>query len=550
MTRSLPSVLLVVVLVGGAFACAPNDAPTITTHSTVLPLTGPCPLDGAGSEFTQEASSLRLTVAGEDIVVPLSVEGDVGALSVEEVPVGANRVVGLFGLVGSAPLWRGVTRGVTVERDVPAAVDVLMTRIGDVTCSRGGDADKRAFHTATVLDDGTILVIGGAKSSVQSSICAGCRQLEGTTSASLYDPRTGSFSPVGPLTAARMFHTATRLADGRVVVVGGAARGLVFPDPTTHPFPLIPQGPVAAIEVYDPSDKTFKSVATDPAGGRSFAAATRTLNDEVIITGGILEGLAARNDLSNALSSTTICGGEALSCRAGQAMLSRRAGHAAFTLEPDGIFIVGGSIDREGQGFQVEALRTGAGFEYLAVTSMSIERNFFFAATSQYVPFRLLVAGGLVRDAAGNFSLARNASGKGPVVVLDMSIGQSGGIVTGEPPNAEPMGTQAPRWYGAAAALPDETRAILAGGYSDLALKPSGQLEKYDQTTLLVEPLFVGGAARSLRQPRGALVAAANGDGSIVFTGGDAIDEAGAVVGPLSTAEIFGDPVTPPGVAE
>lgn len=546
MTRSLP-VLFLGVVIGG---CAPPGDASFAAHSTILPLEGPCPLDGAGGEFTAEATSLRLTVAGEDIPIPVTAEGDVGEISVEAVPVGANRVVGLFGLVGAAPLWRGVTRGVAVDRDAPALVDVLMTRVGDVTCSRGGDADKRAFHTATVLDDGTILVVGGAKAaSPADAICVGCRRLEATSSASIYNPRNGSFSSVGPLTSARMFHTATRMADGRVIVAGGASGGLMFAATGTHPFPLIPQGAVATIEVFDPAEKTFKSVTSDPQGGRSFAAATRTLNDELIITGGVLEGIIARNDLSNALSSTTICGGSALACRQGPPMGSRRAGHAAFTLEPDGIFIIGGSIDRDGTGFQVEALRTGAGFEYLDVQSMSVDRNLFFAATTQYVPFRLLSAGGLVRAQDGTFSLARTSDGGGPVIILDMSIGASGGIVTGQPPNPAPMQTQSPRWYGTVAPLPDETRAIIAGGYSDLTFTPSNQLEKYEQTTLLVEPLFVQGAARKLRQPRGALVAAANGDGSVVFTGGDSIDDA-SVRGPLQTAEIFGDPVTPPGVAE
>jgi hypothetical protein len=528
-------------------ACVP-PGPAVAVHSAIVPLLGPCPLDAsAGSEFTAEATSLRLTVSGDGITAPLANEGNVGELSIESVPVGVDRVVGLFGLVGTAPLWRGVARGVTVERDVPTAIDVLMTRVGDITCSRGADADKRAFHTATVLDDGSILVIGGAKTSTsQSAICADCRRLEGTTSASIYDPRTGSFSSTGPLAFPRLFHTATKLSDGRVVVIGGARSALVH-TADAHPFPILPTDPVNAVEVFDPGSKTFANVAVDPVAPRVFAAATRTLDDEVMVTGGIPFNLP-RNDLSNALASTTICGGAALACRAGPEMNSRRAGHVAFTLEPDGIFVMGGSIESGAGQFQVEALRNGAAFEYLEVQSMGTDRNVFFAATTQYVPFRLLSAGGLHRSADGTFELARTAAGGGPVIVLDMSIGAFGGIVTGEPPNPAAMATQSARFFGAAAALPGGTRAIIAGGFSDLGFTPSAELEKYEQATLLVEPLVVQAQPRVLHQARGGLVAAQNGDGAVVFFGGETPDIAGRV--PLETAEIFSDPITPPGVAE
>jgi len=40
--------------------------------------------------------------------------------------------------------------------------------------------------------------------------------------AELYQPATGTFVPAGVLVQGRFWHTATTLADGRIVIIGGA----------------------------------------------------------------------------------------------------------------------------------------------------------------------------------------------------------------------------------------------------------------------------------------------------------------------------------------
>ena len=57
-------------------------------------------------------------------------------------------------------------------------------------------------------------------------------------SAEVWDPVTASFGPAGSLVEARIFHTATLLPDGRVLVVGGIAE----------------DDRLASAEVWDPSD--------------------------------------------------------------------------------------------------------------------------------------------------------------------------------------------------------------------------------------------------------------------------------------------------------
>lgn len=74
----------------------------------------------------------------------------------------------------------------------------------------------RRSHTATLLPDGRVLVVGGL-------VCCSQNSETYTATAELFDPRTGAFRPTGSLRVARAFHQATLLPDGRVLVTGGFA---------------------------------------------------------------------------------------------------------------------------------------------------------------------------------------------------------------------------------------------------------------------------------------------------------------------------------------
>jgi hypothetical protein len=79
--------------------------------------------------------------------------------------------------------------------------------------SAGNMAEGRQQHTATLLGDGRVLIVGGYWSDGKN-----WRVL---ASAEMYDPATGSFDTVGSIGTPREDHIANRLADGRVVIVGG-----------------------------------------------------------------------------------------------------------------------------------------------------------------------------------------------------------------------------------------------------------------------------------------------------------------------------------------
>ena len=131
-----------------------------------------------------------------------------------------------------------------------------------MSCARNSSLEKRVFHTATQLDDGTVLVVGGAKRMVDASVTCGtgCKEAAATESVSVYDPKTGQFTAVGPMTTPRMFHTAVKLSDGRVVVSGGT-RSALFHKPAAQAqfqFPIEPTGPPEVMLFSDPSGVTVR----------------------------------------------------------------------------------------------------------------------------------------------------------------------------------------------------------------------------------------------------------------------------------------------------
>jgi hypothetical protein len=123
----------------------------------------------------------------------------------------------------------------------------------------------RESHTATLLADGRVLIIGGHSGRRQ--------EMEVYASAELFDPRTRRFEAAGKLGIARHKHDALRLADGRVLVIGGADR-----TDRIH---------YATTEVYSPTVGTF---ARGPAmaNRRYKIAATSILlpSGDVLVTAG------------------------------------------------------------------------------------------------------------------------------------------------------------------------------------------------------------------------------------------------------------------------
>ncbi|CAF1189210.1 unnamed protein product [Rotaria sordida] len=72
----------------------------------------------------------------------------------------------------------------------------------------------RRKHTASILLDGKVLVFGGYNTVSDTDIVE-------KNPAGLYDPLSGNWTNVGNISALRWAHTASLLLDGKVLVVGG-----------------------------------------------------------------------------------------------------------------------------------------------------------------------------------------------------------------------------------------------------------------------------------------------------------------------------------------
>ena len=179
----------------------------------------------------------------------------------------------------------------------------------------GSMASRRVYHTATLLDSGQVLVAGGE-----------FKGHYGLNTAELYNANTGAFSSTGTLNTGRERHTATLLHNGEVLIVGG--QYVQFSTSGSQYICL------ASAELYDPN--TGKSADTGSLKTARCANFTATLLDDgtVLVVGGYNSGgIVAGAELYNPSTGTfTSVGSPQVS----------RAAHAAALLPNGDVLIAGG----------------------------------------------------------------------------------------------------------------------------------------------------------------------------------------------------------------
>jgi large repetitive protein len=127
-------------------------------------------------------------------------------------------------LVGGSPSWPP-TAAVATSAELYDPATNTFSATGSMAFARRGG------HAATLLSDGRVLVTGGDDVNVQSA--------PGRVEAEIYDPNTGRFAPTGPMTMARTSQAAVLLSNGKVLVAGGqnlAGNTAELYDPVTGTF--------------------------------------------------------------------------------------------------------------------------------------------------------------------------------------------------------------------------------------------------------------------------------------------------------------------------
>jgi hypothetical protein len=164
----------------------------------------------------------------------------------------------------------------------------------------------RTGHTATLLPTGKVLVAGGDEFGGPGGIIS--------RTAELYDPATDSWSTTGNLNIARRGHTATLLQNGKVLVAGGvngnaALNSAELYDPATgawnitgnlngfydgHTTTLLHNGKVLVVlgktaELYDPTTGTWHRTGDLNTAHSGLHTATLLSDGQVLVTGGFVD---------------------------------------------------------------------------------------------------------------------------------------------------------------------------------------------------------------------------------------------------------------------
>jgi hypothetical protein len=335
---------------------ASGNVSTCTTTVTVADTQGPVITLNGDADLSVKCSSSAVFV-------------DPGASAVDQCEGSVS-----VGVSGSVDLTTPGSYTLTYGAGDSAGRSSLAVRVVTVVegpeCSGGHEAGwaltgsmwaDRLLHTATLLPNGKVLVAGAFNRSTE-----------------LYDVGSGTFSRTGDTRVARRYHVMEQLADGRVLIAGGAQN---------------PMGPVSA-EVYDSATGVWTATG-NMVTPRGHAASVRLANGKVLVMGGVD---AAGSVLSSSELYDPATGSWSLSGFLGQA----RRNHTATVLSNGKVLVTGGTSGSSSSLLTSAEVYDPATGSWSAVGNMATPRTFH---TATLLPNgKVLVAGG------GDADFARSAS--------------------------------------------------------------------------------------------------------------------------------------------
>jgi N-acetylneuraminic acid mutarotase len=348
---------------------------------------------------------------------------------------------------GSGLSLYGVFSEVADPSDVSIAVGLMTRQVSGgspsiETFSPAGTMNTaRAGHTATLLADGVVLIAGGFSAASDTA--------PALNTAELFDPVAKTFTNISATMASpRIFHTATRLQNGLVLLAGGqsdtndgdgADIAELF-NPATQTFTalsatmtsprgghaavLLPDGKVLLMggfnnssmslnsaEVFDPVTQTFTALTATMTSGRSDFTSTLLPNGKVLLTGGdssdtTLDTAELFDPTSQTFSSVAAT------------MTSARMGHTA-TLLGNGLVLVAGGVDI-GPAFPSASIVYNTTEVYdpasqvFTTTDVTLTTPRFFHAQTLLATGSVLLTGGSNVESSNSFVVLSTAESSSP----------------------------------------------------------------------------------------------------------------------------------------
>jgi hypothetical protein len=397
-------------------------------------------------------------------------------------PSSASRVFNLCGLLTVALCSLGFLLVVAPSADAQS----LFRPVGSMNA-------VRYFHTATLLGNGKVLIAGGV-----AQVTGG---FASTNSAELYDPATGTFTPISSMTSPRDSHTATLLPTGKVLIAGG----LLTAVNGNKTF-------LNSAELFDPATASFTAVAA-MSSPRQLHTATVLGNGKVLIAGG--DASSSNGTLNTAELFDPATGTFIL---LSNTMSALRSGHTT-TLLPNGKVLFAGGYKLEGPfaiGTNTAELFDPASQSFTALAPATMTSVRYEHTATLLVNGKVLIAGGNTGSSTG-IAVSNTAE------LFDPTSGTFAAITA-------PM--TSPRTSHTATLLANG-KVLIAGGYNGGVNVVPGS---FTNTAELFDPasdIFASLLPNTMSSGRSLHTATLMTDGRVLIAGG----YSGSAV--LSTAELF-----------
>lgn len=255
--------------------------------------------------ITSFTAAKNLVPTGTSVMLTAKFTGGTGVIS-----NGVGKVIS-DAPIDSGPIATSTTYTLVVTNSAGVSVSASATvNVGTLGAflTTGDMATPRWGHTATLLPNGKVLVTGGV---LEHGTPPGYGT--GLSSAELYDPKTGTFTPTGSTNSIWSNPVATSFSNGKVLITG-----------------------TQLAEVYDPATGQF--TATGTSESRLNHTATLLPNGKVLLCGGWnimdpMNALLSTAELFDPISGTFT---------ATSPMTTGRTEHQAFLLPSGKVLIVGG----------------------------------------------------------------------------------------------------------------------------------------------------------------------------------------------------------------